>query len=223
MSSQSGTVSCTTACWGIAAVVGLLAMIFLITVADWALFAGFLTGLILALVLGLVLIFTVCGDAQQPGAGADRAAAPSATPSATPSAPPARAAAAPSTAEPSAPAPAEQDSPPPEPTPAEPVPEPVPNGGSRPAGLAAARGGQPDDLKKIKGVGPKLELLLNGMGIYHFDQVAAWTPEEVAWVDDNLKGFRGRVTRDGWVAQAALLAAGGETEFSRKVDEGDVY
>ena len=86
MSSQSGTVSCTTACWGIAAVVGLLAMIFLITVADWALFAGFLTGLILALVLGLVLIFTVCGDAQQPGAGADRAAAPTATPSATPSA-----------------------------------------------------------------------------------------------------------------------------------------
>lgn len=218
MSSQSGTVSCTTACWGIAAVVGLLAMIFLITVADWALFAGFLTGLILALVLGLVLIFTVCGDSQQPNAGSDRAPAPPATPAAPP-APPAGTA----TAEPSAPAPAEQDHPPPEPTPAERVPEPATTGEARPAGLAAARGGLPDDLKKIKGVGPKLERLLNGMGIYHFDQVASWTPEEVAWVDDNLQGFRGRVTRDGWVAQAALLAAGGETEFSRKVDEGDVY
>jgi predicted flap endonuclease-1-like 5' DNA nuclease len=42
-------------------------------------------------------------------------------------------------------------------------------------------------------------------------------------MDDNLQGFRGRVTRDDWVAQAGLLAAGGETDFSRKVDEGDVY
>ncbi len=61
------------------------------------------------------------------------------------------------------------------------------------------------------------------MGFYHFDQVAAWTEAEVAWVDDNLEGFKGRVTRDEWVSQAKLLAAGGETDFSKKVDEGDVY
>jgi NADH-quinone oxidoreductase subunit E len=89
--------------------------------------------------------------------------------------------------------------------------------------MEAAREGGPDDLKKIKGVGPKLEQLLHTLGIYHFDQIAAWGPAEVAWMDDNLQGFRGRVTRDDWVAQAGLLAAGGETDFSRKVDEGDVY
>ena len=54
------------------------------------------------------------------------------------------------------------------------------------------------------------------MGFYHFDQIAAWTAAEIAWVDDNLEGFKGRVTRDEWVAQAAILAAGGETEFSKK-------
>ena len=55
------------------------------------------------------------------------------------------------------------------------------------------------------------------------DQIAAWTPDEVAWVDANLDGFNGRVSRDRWVEQAKVLAAGGETEFSRRVDEGDVY
>lgn len=75
----------------------------------------------------------------------------------------------------------------------------------------------------IKGVGPKLEKLLNSMGFYHFDQVAAWTSNEVAWVDENLEGFKGRVSRDNWVAQAKTLASGGETEFSKKVEDGDVY
>lgn len=83
--------------------------------------------------------------------------------------------------------------------------------------------GQPDDLKKIKGVGRKIEQMLQSMGIYHFDQIAAWTDQEVAWVDANLKGFRGRVSRDNWVEQARLLATGGETEFSQKVEKGDVY
>jgi NADH-quinone oxidoreductase subunit E len=86
----------------------------------------------------------------------------------------------------------------------------------RPAALEAARGGKADDLKKIKGVGPKLEALLNRLGFFHFDQVAAWTAAELAWVDDNLDGFKGRATRDEWVAQAKILAAGGETEFSSR-------
>ena len=47
------------------------------------------------------------------------------------------------------------------------------NEGARPAGLSAAREGGADDLKKIKGVGPKMEQLLNRLGFYHFDQVAA--------------------------------------------------
>lgn len=97
------------------------------------------------------------------------------------------------------------------------------NEGSKPATLTAARDGGADDLKQIKGVGPKMEGMLHGMGFFHFDQVAAWTGAEVAWVDANLKGFRGRVSRDNWVDQAKTLAAGGETEFSKKVEKGGVY
>ncbi len=121
----------------------------------------------------------------------------------------------------------------PAPTPAAPAPAPTaaPVAQEAPAAsddgtpefLSAAREGGPDDLKQIKGVGPKLEKTLHGMGIYHFDQIAAWGPKEQAWMDDNLEGFKGRATRDDWVAQAKTLAAGGETAFSKKVDKGDVY
>jgi len=79
----------------------------------------------------------------------------------------------------------------------------------RPRGLDAPRDGGKDDLKRIKGVGPKLEQLLNDMGYFHFDQIAGWTETEIAWVDDNLEGFKGRVTRDDWVGQARELASGG--------------
>ncbi|MGE0283085.1 MAG: hypothetical protein AB7P20_21045 [Rhizobiaceae bacterium] len=65
----------------------------------------------------------------------------------------------------------------------------------------------PDDLKSIMGVGPKLEKVLNGLGVWTFTQVAAWTPEEIAWVDDYL-GLSGRISRDGWVAQADGLVKG---------------
>jgi len=77
----------------------------------------------------------------------------------------------------------------------------------RPAALAAARDGKPDDLKLIKGIGPKLEILCNSLGFFHFDQIAAWTDAELAWVDSKLEGFKGRATRDEWVAQARVLAA----------------
>ena len=89
--------------------------------------------------------------------------------------------------------------------------------------MSEAREGGPDNLKEIKGVGPKLEKTLHGMGVFHFDQIAAWGPAEEAWMDDNLEGFKGRVSRDGWIEQAKILAAGGETEFSKKVEDGDVY
>ena len=95
--------------------------------------------------------------------------------------------------------------------------------GTRPAGLTGPRAGGADDLKRIKGIGPKLETLCNTLGFYHYDQIAGWGANEVAWVDLNLEGFKGRVTRDDWVAQAKLLAAGGQTAFSAKVDKGDVY
>ncbi|MDK3072380.1 NADH-quinone oxidoreductase subunit E [Sedimentitalea sp. JM2-8] len=95
--------------------------------------------------------------------------------------------------------------------------------GRKPRLLKAARDGKPDDLKLIKGVGPKLESVLHDVGIFHFDQIAAWTADEVVWADQNLVGFKGRVSRDNWVEQARTLAEGGETEFSARVKDGDVY
>jgi NADH-quinone oxidoreductase subunit E len=83
---------------------------------------------------------------------------------------------------------------------------------AKPKGLTQARGGKPDDLKIIKGIGPKLEVLCHSLGFYHFDQIANWTADEIAWVDDNLEGFKGRVTRDAWVAQAKLLGQDSKTK-----------
>ncbi|WP_293440072.1 endonuclease [Planktotalea sp.] len=95
--------------------------------------------------------------------------------------------------------------------------------GTKPATLAAAREGGADDLKRIKGIGPKLEKLCNTMGFFHFDQIAAWTPDEMAWVNANLEGFKGRATRDKWIDQAKFLAAGKESEFSKRADKDSVY
>lgn len=90
-----------------------------------------------------------------------------------------------------------------------------------PETLDGPRGGKADDLKKLKGVGPKLEATLHDLGFYHFDQVANWGPAEVAWVDSRLK-FKGRIERDGWIEQAKTLAAGEDTEFSKRVEAGEV-
>ncbi|CAN0605902.1 unnamed protein product, partial [Ectocarpus sp. 12 AP-2014] len=90
--------------------------------------------------------------------------------------------------------------------------------GTRPAGLDGPRDGKADDLKQIKGIGAKMEALCNRLGFWHFDQIANWSADEVAWVDANLEGFKGRVTRDTWVEQAGVLAGGGETEFSKRVE-----
>ena len=95
--------------------------------------------------------------------------------------------------------------------------------GTRPEALEGPRPGGADDLKRIKGIGPKMEKLCNSLGFYHFDQIAGWSDQEVAWVDANLEGFKGRVTRDDWVAQAKVFSTGGETAFSKKVDKGEVY
>ena len=75
--------------------------------------------------------------------------------------------------------------------------------GGKPA--AIERPASPDDLKAISGIGPKLETVLNGLGVWTYAQIAAWSPPEIAWVDDHL-GFNGRIGRDGWIAQAAELA-----------------
>ena len=78
----------------------------------------------------------------------------------------------------------------------------------KPAGLDAPRGGVGDSLRAIKGLGPKLEEALNAIGIYHYDQIAAFDDAEVAWVDESIGGVRGRCSRDDWRGQAAALARG---------------
>jgi NADH-quinone oxidoreductase subunit E len=77
-----------------------------------------------------------------------------------------------------------------------------------PEKLAKPRDGKGDDLELIWGVGPGLARTLNKMGFWHFDQIANWTAAELKWVDTNLKGFKGRASRDEWVPQAKKLAKG---------------
>jgi NADH-quinone oxidoreductase subunit E len=72
---------------------------------------------------------------------------------------------------------------------------------------AAGKLGVTDDLKAISGVGPKLEHVLNGLGIRSYGQIAAWTAEDVALMEETL-GFNGRIARDDWIGQAVALAAG---------------
>lgn len=79
---------------------------------------------------------------------------------------------------------------------------------ARPATLFAERPAEIDDLKQIKGVGPKLESMLNEMGIYRLDQIAAFSAANLAWVDDSLTTFKGRPLRDDWIAQARALLSG---------------
>ena len=93
--------------------------------------------------------------------------------------------------------------------------------GTRPTSLDGPRGGAPDNLKRVRGIGPKFERTLHDLGVYHFDQIASWGPDEIAWVDTNLDGFAGRVVREDWVGQAMILAGGGETEHSQRVDRGE--
>lgn len=90
---------------------------------------------------------------------------------------------------------------------------------ARPKGLSAARGGKADDLKRISGIGPKNESILNNLGMFHFDQIAAWTAKEVSWVDDHLR-FNGRIMREEWIRQARLLSTGKEDEFTREFGTG---
>jgi large subunit ribosomal protein L21 len=73
------------------------------------------------------------------------------------------------------------------------------------AKAAKATGG--DDLKKLSGVGPALEKKLHAAGVTTFAQVAAWTPEDVADMDEKLS-FKGRIEREGWIAQAQEMIKG---------------
>lgn len=78
--------------------------------------------------------------------------------------------------------------------------------GAKPANLLTEAKGAPDDLKKISGVGPKLEGLLHENGVFHFWQIAEWGAADIAYMDDRLS-FKGRIERDNWITQAKEFAA----------------
>ena len=96
-----------------------------------------------------------------------------------------------------------------------PTPTPAPASASAsaaPASASAPAGG--DDLTRIKGLGPKLSATLHGMGVTTFAQIAAWDDAEIDRVDAQMGRFQGRIRRDDWVGQAAMLAAGDEAGFA---------
>ncbi len=74
----------------------------------------------------------------------------------------------------------------------------------RPPDLPAPRGGKADNLKQIKGIGAKTESALNDLGIYHLDQVAAWSSAHIDWLEGRI-AVKGRIRREQWVEQAILL------------------
>jgi len=92
--------------------------------------------------------------------------------------------------------------------------------GIRPESVDAPMNGEIEDLKEISGIGIKIEEVLHSLGIYHFEQIAKWTPENIEWIENYLT-LKGRIKKEDWISQAKLLAAGGQTEFSKKVRRGE--
>lgn len=117
----------------------------------------------------------------------------------------------------------------PVPVAAPPAPPPVPAPVAVPVAAAAALTaigipaavGKADDLLQVKGIGPKLNSLLNSLGISRFDQIAAWGAKEIGIVDGHLGAFKGRIGRDAWVEQAGLLATGAIAAFEAKFGKLD--
>ena len=87
-----------------------------------------------------------------------------------------------------------------------------------PGAIDGPRDGGADDLKRIDGVGPKLEQMLNERGVWHFDQIAAWSDADLDRLDESLDAFPGRARRDDWIGQAKRLSDDGREDGS---DDGD--
>lgn len=115
-----------------------------------------------------------------------------------------------------APSPAPEVEPSPEPIPVfEPAPEPSPAPEPLPDAPLASTSG-PDDLARIKGLGPKLQALLPQLGITTYAQIAALDDAALAKLDGQLGAFAGRPARDGWVEQASYLATGDVAGFEAR-------
>ena len=223
--------ACTKRCWWLGAGVGLLVAFLLLAFGIWGLLMSILAGVLVAVIVGYLAMTLLCKDvpAAAPQDNTRSAAAASVagastaeeTPEQEPTAPVADTAAveaAPEAVVEAEEAPVAVESPtqvveaPAEPSEAEPAPVPATDSRStdgKPALLEAPRAGGADDLKRIGGIGPKLEQTLNELGIYHFDQIAALQGDEIEWVDSRLR-FKGRIQRDDWIGQAKALANDGK-------------
>lgn len=214
--------------WAAGAIAGLVVFGFVL-----ASHAGFVAALFLGLVTaGLFGSFLVWGFCQGrlaaplPAAPVTLAPAPTAEPVApqaaapvapTPAVVPASAAPAPVAEQ----APSEAKAALKAKAPAKAKAQPVAEGGKKPRAMKAPRKAGADDLKKIEGIGPVLEKACNALGIWHYDQIAKLGADEVAWMDANLKGFRGRVSRDKWVAQAKIIVEEGLDRFLERAKTND--
>ena len=102
------------------------------------------------------------------------------------------------------------------------MPEPGPEAARRAAAQSkVVRSAALEDLKRIRGIGVLIEKKLNSMGVVAYEQIANWTADDIDRVSQSLD-FKGRIERENWVEQARILASGGATEFSRRVDRGEV-
>ena len=99
-----------------------------------------------------------------------------------------------------------------EPPAAAPQPEPAPE----PQPASAPVAGEADDLRKIKGLGPKMLALLHSLGVTRYEQIASWTDADLDELDTRLGSFAGRPRRDNWVEQAKLLASGDTGAYEAK-------
>ena len=73
--------------------------------------------------------------------------------------------------------------------------------------LDQPRDGKADNLKLIRGIGPRLEKVLNTIGVFHFEQIAGWNEGDLAFIDSKLGDFAGRAVRDKWIEQSRKLVA----------------
>jgi predicted flap endonuclease-1-like 5' DNA nuclease len=98
------------------------------------------------------------------------------------------------------------------------APNPRQDDGNRPALLKAARRGKPDSLTAIEGIGNVIQSKLFALGVFHYDQIAAWNADEAAWVSEEI-GFPGRALRENWGKQAVAMVkpAGGARAAKPKV------
>lgn len=96
------------------------------------------------------------------------------------------------------------------------APKPAPTPKPKAAAKSVPKPLLPDNLLLLKGLGPKVNAMLKDMGITSFQQVANWTAADVAEIDSKLGSFSGRITKENWVDQAQLLAAGDIAGFEKK-------